>query len=702
MKFPNWIVIHWAVAACALAGGASVAVAADKSPKTPVLAPLSPEGEKLESRYTELLKGLRAEISRGLPAVDEQKMVAFQKARDAVKKAQADAKAAQDALSKVQQAKALVDHAKGKWIGGAEKNIAKAEAALKNGATDAAREAAKKELAKAQADKAAGVKALQERQAVLDSAKVEEPKLSAANRSARESLVNAQNHELAMAKAMLGEVETFLSNNVLDDSLVKCVVLAEATPRGLAEFAQQGPEQAAVVDKLLADPAWIREMLEAGGAEGGKYGQAMQIYLAILKVSPRASEGILHRLALGVSAAHATPIGQRNAVTSTEAPTTVDPVKRYLHYEKAYLDGELDPAFPAMTAWECSMIVNSDAPDHVLTWGRNMLRNYRPDHIFNPDYRWRYSGAVRTDVAYRHSNEYQDTESLEFFQNVCKNGGICGRRAFFGRFIIQSFGLPVWGVTQHAHAAVGRWTPEGWVVNLGADWQFSWFRGRSGPDFLLETQARKRPEEFSKALRAQWVGDALGEPKYQSMKDTGGGWWNMVALFKQKSIVAEMKPGELAAVGQDLAEANESSATKALAVQKAAITDADKHVVVAPNGVITVPAAACGQGNQLVKSFLGGQQLICGGAPFQCEVEAPSPGKYTLTARVVTVHDPLQLKLTLNNSKDGVEVSIPYTCGTWEQTPAIEVTLTKGKNLLSFSKPPANFSLKELTLTPVK
>ena len=71
------------------------------------------------------------------------------------------------------------------------------------------------------------------------------------------------------------------------------------------------------------------------------------------------------------------------------APATVDPVKRYLHYEKAYLDGELDPAFKNMTAWECRFITNADAPDNVLAWGREMLRNYRPDQILTPDYGWR-------------------------------------------------------------------------------------------------------------------------------------------------------------------------------------------------------------------------------------------------------------------------------------------------------------------------
>ena len=39
------------------------------------------------------------------------------------------------------------------------------------------------------------------------------------------------------------------------------------------------------------------------------------------------------------------------------------------------------------------MVVNCDEPDEILAWGREMLRNYRPDHIYNPDYGWRYVGS---------------------------------------------------------------------------------------------------------------------------------------------------------------------------------------------------------------------------------------------------------------------------------------------------------------------
>jgi len=688
----------------AVMGAVNVSAAGKAAPEMALTA----DGEKLLASYADRLKALQAEIGKAVPNVSEQNKTDFQKTREAVKKALAEADAAQKPLNTIQTAKALVEHAKGKWIGGAEKEIAQAEAALKKAATDSEREAAQKVLASCQANKEAGVKALKERQEALDKAKADEPKLKQDNQAAQAALAQARTNELTAAKVLLTQAEPFLSGDKLDAKLVQCAVLAAATPRGLAEFAQQGKEQEALAGKLLADTGLMKQMLEAGGARGGKYGQAMKIYTDIQKASPRAAKGLLHRLALGTAVAHAVPIAQQNAVAATNAPTVVDPVKRYLHYEKAYLDGELDPAFKDMTAWECRLIVNSYAPDHQLAWGREMLRNYRPDHIFNPDYGWRYSGLVRTDVAYRSSQLLRDNDALEYFQNIIKEGGVCGRRGFCGRFIVKCFGLPTWGVAQHKHCALGRWTPTGWVVNFGAGWEWSWSDAddpsairRTGSDFILEAQARNQPQEYLKVLRAEWVGDILGEQRVDSFKEGSGGWWKTMALFEKKAIVAAAKPTQLAALGQELGEANESAATKAVAVEKVIVTEADKKAVVAPNGVITVPAAACTGNVQPMKSFLGGLQAFCGGE-FSCTVEAPKPGAYRLTARVVTVHDEGKLQLTANNAKDTITMVIPYTIGLWQKTEPVDVTLVQGKNALRFSKTTNSFSLKEFTLTPVK
>ena len=68
------------------------------------------------------------------------------------------------------------------------------------------------------------------------------------------------------AKPLLADVEGFLASDKLDARLVKCAVLANATPRGLAEFAQQGEKEAKLVDRLLADDDLMKQMVVGGGA----------------------------------------------------------------------------------------------------------------------------------------------------------------------------------------------------------------------------------------------------------------------------------------------------------------------------------------------------------------------------------------------------------------------------------------------------
>ena len=85
-------------------------------------------------------------------------------------------------------------------------------------------------------------------------------------KAAQEALAQAQTMAAKATTAILAEVEPFLASDQLDANLVKCTVLAEATPRGLAEFADQGKEQEALVEKLLGDDKLMKEMLVAGGA----------------------------------------------------------------------------------------------------------------------------------------------------------------------------------------------------------------------------------------------------------------------------------------------------------------------------------------------------------------------------------------------------------------------------------------------------
>jgi len=381
-----------------------------------------------------------------------------------------------------------------------------------------------------------------------------------------------------------------LADSKLDPKLVKFVVLNSATPKGLAEFAQQGAEKAALIDKLLADPELMKQMLVADGAKDNKYGQAMEIYTAIQKASPKAKEGILQRLALAIALVHAL------------APDTVDPVKRYLAREKAYADGELDPAFKDLTAWDIRFVVDGDEPDEVSAWGRQMLRNYRPDIAANPDYGWRYVQVVPTDVKFGSGDTVYDRPELHRYQNIIMNGGVCGRRAFFGRFILRAFGIPTAARPQPGHAALVHWTPKGWVPCLGGPWG-SGFNG-SDLDFLATTQARENKDAFLQVMRAQWIGDVMGEKPF----------WYGVSLHTQRDIIEKAKTTALAAVGANLGESNATGEKPV--TETAGMTDADKKIAVDKDGVITIPAAAYSKpvgstGDvKAMKSFMAGMQIV--------------------------------------------------------------------------------------------
>lgn len=659
-------------------------VYAQRGKPQPPPVPLTEAGERLLVKYTEMQQGLQAEILKAVPAIDGRLLSDLRSADEAVKKAEAAANSAAQPLNEVRKWEGLVGHAKGKWIGGANKNIAQAQAALKNAKTDAERAAAQAALASAEQNKADGEQALKERQAALDKARVNEAESKKAHAAARQALSDAKAVQLSAQQAMVRTIASILSSDKLDSALMQVAVLAGEGPRNLAHFAQQGKEQEAYVASLMRDRALLIDMLTNGGAAGGKYIKARQILEQISAASKHGSEGTLRRLALAVSLEYA---------NSTER----DPLKRYLAYEKAFLAGELDPAFQSLTAWDLRMVVNGDEPEEIAAWGRAMLRNYRPDHVMNPGHGWRYSGIVRTDVRYGSQNVQFDRPELHKYQNIIMNGGVCGRRAFFGRFMLRSFGIPTVARPSPGHAALARWTPGGWVVNLGGGWGAGTVDNRSDTEFLQTTRIRKLWPDYLKVLRAEWIATAYRQPPANDK--ALGDLWEKLADFSASLSIAGSKPAELAALGENLGEANEAEDVRAAAVAAATVTDADRKITSSPAGVITIPAGAFG-GAQLVMSFLGGQQMIFSKG-ISCEVEVPRGGRYALAARIVTVGQEQDIRVSANG-KEGVKIDIPYTRGMWEATKPVEVSLVQGKNKLSFSGPSRSLALKDFTLTTIR
>ena len=426
----------------------------------------------------------------------------------------------------------------------------------------------------------------------------------------REQKVKAVYDTLAKARADLLSVlkktgiQRYLESDALDNKLVKFVVLNQGTPRGLAEFAAQSDANAALIEKLLGDTELMKAMVVADGPEiqkgmGMQYGPAMKIYTDIQKASSKASSGVLKKLALAIALEHSLPVGLRNATGATDAPTTADPIKRYLSFEKAYLGGELDAGFKTLTAFEMRFAVNGEAPDNALAWGRETMRNFRPDHVMQESEGRRYVGIVSSDVKYGSNDCKYDRPELEFFQNILMNGGICGRRAAFARFACRAFGVPAIRRPSKGHAALARWTSSGWRIVLGPGWG----RGKrinvlgrysNDLDFRASTEARENAKEFMKVKRAFWAAEVMGEDLHYSEFSKPSGkkkklFWSHVALKTQRIIIQENKinPTDEEAVDAKLGEADGEEK-----ITPYTHTPKDMKITCGNDGVITIPAVA--------------------------------------------------------------------------------------------------------------
>ncbi len=244
------------------------------------------------------------------------------------------------------------------------------------------------------------------------------------------------------------------------------------------------------------------------------------------------------------------------------------------------------------------------------------------------------------------------------------------------------------------------------------NWGWGTVDGNADTDFLAMTQARMAGAAYLEVLRAQWVGAALGEGKTYGFHSPATGFWNGVALYRQRAVVSESKAVTLAAVGTDIGEANESKEKEVIKV--VTVSEEDRKISIAPDGVITIPGVACSKPTKntgkirFTKSSLGGLQLHYGrlGGPetFEYTFDAPAAGNYTISARAVTVSPDQHLLVTANDSKEAVDIAVPYTMGKWEQTQPVEIAIAKGKNVLHFSRDESSkgISIKDFTLAPLK
>jgi hypothetical protein len=475
----------------------------------------------------------------------------------------------------------------------------------------------------------------------------------------------------------------------------------------------------------------------------------MKIYTDIQRASPKAKEGLFQRLALAVSLGHAVPLEKRNVSVGGDsmegsesdaeggkAPGSlfIDPVKRYLSYEKWYLAGELQPGFKDLSVWNLALTVDSPDPDEVLAWAREMLRNLRPDCIPADDNTSVYVDVVDKEIAYGSGEVKNDRPENAFMQNILANGGICGRRGFFGRFVLMAFGVPAVERVEPGHSTLAHWHPDGWKTRLGGNFgksnrgYYSKIAGRlkfygADVNFVAMSQAHEDATAFMRVRRAQWIGALVGEPRKPGLitysgKTTGPPppkkgeivkpiFWNDLALEEQRRIIAGLESGR-----------EKSPAIASVAVKAPAATG---KVTADDKGVITIPSAACSSPTQSTKSLYHGgyTDLIAfvkdnksgetrlhlsryskESDSFEYTFDAPRAGKYQLAASVVTPKWDQRLFATANGGTP-VEMALPYTIGLWDKTAPVDVELKAGTNVLKFHGP-ARVTVDRFTLTPAK
>jgi len=556
----------------------------------------------------------------------------------------------------------------------------------------------------------------------------------------------------------------------VDANLVLCAVLVEATPAGLANYSAQGKAEEATVDDLLANTMLMRDMLVAGGATSGglsgaepgvarAYGQAAAIYAQITKASavlslasaPRTpdapwddrmqtKEAVLHRTAIATAVEHAVPVNLRFSQTSTPpwgptsdpTVTTIDPVARYMHFETAYLAGDLDPAFEVTTAFEMRHTVNADADDGDLAWMRETMANYDPSYMgmqYSNGSHWRYAESVHHDVAYVHTHCPQPNYTLVcsgHYSMIPAKGGICGFRAFWSRITRKAFGIPTWGATHSGHAAMTSWNPEGWVIMLaGQLWEQGKWGAQSGSDFHLDVQARELRPAYQQVLRGNWASLAHGDTPAGIGWDCNwgghnvcngfgvGGIWSSLMLYQKKAFVSHATANNASIPARPVGPTAVPTKVDAYIAKVNSGPAPLAKVTTAADGTITIPAAAFAPAPltkanvNITWSYLadetqlihnGGDIYKPGSVALVYQIKVATAATYYLTVNHSAWHTDQDLMVAVNGKK-AANVPVYFTIGYWNETQPVEVELVAGSNTLSFSRlSTTQLALKEFFL----
>lgn len=508
-----------------------------------------------------------------------------------------------------------------------------------------------------------------------------------------------------------------LKDPVFATVLAQRQLIAKTGADKLSSFAKADPANAAFLAWLLGNQKAMELYLEAATPTGlaareantwAPKADALAIWKTVYSADPESKDGMYLKMAIGMAINPPPAEGNHSKIPIT-------PLGRYQYFKAADKNNELVKSFRTLSAWEYSKIFCNNGPtasDEEFTWGREMLRTFRPDLAVD--------GKVVDIVSmvWRRASPNPYTG----MQTMLQGGGKCGPRAFFGVFINQAFGIPAIGVGQPKHACVAFKAADPslepqpgsvWKVVYGGGWGISTLDGLKGPDFVTGVEARMRESQFSQVEHLRWLASALTAG--ESATSTGSG--QAAAVMAAARKIAGQKPAsnvDLNATGKaEEAEADPGTvAASRFGTSKTAAAKPKGPVVPvgdgkanqpikAKAGLIQVDAgdffATAGKpawggipGVMLLDSYGGGKQVY-----FQQQmqfqwvdysIDVPAAGTYAVTMKAACINTDQLLEVCSGTNVIG-KVDIPLSFGLWTETKPVELKLDKGVQTLRVQTP---------------
>jgi len=472
----------------------------------------------------------------------------------------------------------------------------------------------------------------------------------------------------------------------------------------IGAFSKAAPANQAFLKWLVGDTAALDLLLEGavplslGMRDKGDWrlpAAALEILARIVASDADARAGMPLRIAVATALS---PPGT-TAGGAGQANPAVDPVARYAHFKKAHADKELVPSFSDLTIWELQKVVQSNASNEDLAWGRRMVRDFRPDLledemvVNSTSFVWRRNAPP----AYYPFKGYRD---------VLAGGGKCGPRSSWSVFICQAHGVPAVGVGQPAHACVAykaanpQTQPQpgsAWKVGFGRGWEVSKLEGMSGPEFLACVNERAHRDAFTLVEHLRWLAAALPAERGTAVRGVVEAIRGGLASV-QTDLTASLKPEEAEAdpgvkpaadakpgpVAFDPAAPRSAAPIKAtggaLRVDAAAFTKTGGQISWGGQS----PHVLVHRGPDGMPQVYFQQQMMSQWADYV--VDVPAAGDYEIVMQAACVNDSQALEVCAGE-KVLATVAIPLTHGVWQETPPVTLSLPAGVQTLRVQTP---------------